>query len=163
MLLLIHHIYFGKWVKKKEHIHLSIIKKKDTSNINYICYRVPASQHPEIAPAEFEKYVDTHGLTIRKKSIKRRQSVLSVYFTANDQQKLLEELAERDSHSDLDVLAESDENEDRKRKLVLRRSVSLHLPTAGGIIKKIGLYLYFYTYIYIFVCIKVMLVMYQIC
>ncbi|KAI8061357.1 hypothetical protein BDF21DRAFT_429364 [Thamnidium elegans] len=92
-------------------------------------YRVPASQHPEIAPAEFEKYVDTHGLTIRKKSIKRRQSVLSVYFTANDQQKLLEELAERDNHSDLDVLEESDENEDRKRKLVLRRSVSLHLPT----------------------------------
>ncbi|KAI9246808.1 hypothetical protein EDC94DRAFT_653232 [Helicostylum pulchrum] len=126
------------------HLNRSSTKKKEednnirteviniaTSNPSHLFW-VPASQHPEIAPAEFEKYVDTHGLTIRKKSIKRRQSVLSVYFTANDQQKLLEELAERDNHSDLDVLEESDENEDRKRKLVLRRSVSLHLPTAGG-------------------------------
>lgn len=100
-----------------------------------IIIRVPASQHPEIAPAEFEKYVDTHGLTIRKKSIKRRQSVLSVYFTANDQQKLMEELAktdtERDRRATLDVLEDTD-NEDRKQKLVLRRSVSLQLPSAGG-------------------------------
>lgn len=98
-----------------------------------ILYRVPASQHPEIAPAEFEKYVDTHGLTIRKKSIKRRQSVLSVYFTANDQQKLLEEIAkndtERDRRATLDAL---EDNEDRKQNLMLRRSVSLQLPTAGG-------------------------------
>jgi hypothetical protein len=114
--------------------------------------RVPASQHPEIAPAEFEKYVDAHGLIIRKKSVKRRQSVLSVYFTANDQQKLLDELGktdttEKERQATLDALENShsngidngssnnnsnDEDEDRKRKMILRRSVSLHLPTAGG-------------------------------
>lgn len=61
--------------------------------------------------------------------------MLSVYFTANDQQKLMEELAktdtERDRRATLDVLEDTD-NEDRKQNLVLRRSVSLQLPTAGG-------------------------------
>lgn len=108
---------------------------------------MPASQHPEIAPAEFEKYVDAHGLMIRKKSVKRRQSVLSVYFTASDQQKLMEECdtaeAEKDRQAALSALeskhhthkesSESSEEEDtKKRKMMLRRSVSLHLPTTGG-------------------------------
>lgn len=98
--------------------------------------------------------MDAHGLIIRKKSVKRRQSVLSVYFTASDQQKLLDDLAktdsttERDRQATLDALENShsnrvdngnsssnDNEEERKRKLVLRRSVSLHLPTAGGKLK----------------------------
>ncbi|KAG2212366.1 hypothetical protein INT47_001727 [Mucor saturninus] len=122
------------WTQQKEDdsIRKEVINIS-TSNPSHLFW-VPASQHPEIAPAEFEKYVDTHGLTIRKKSIKRRQSVLSVYFTANDQQKLMEELAktdtERDRRATLDVLEDTD-NEDRKQKLVLRRSVSLQLPSAG--------------------------------
>jgi hypothetical protein len=107
--------------------------------------RVPASQHPEIAPAEFEKYVDTHGLIVRKKSVKRRQSVLSVYFTANDHQKLMEECdtaeaekdrqaalnaLERKDHAQKDTIEEQEDN--KKRKMILRRSVSLQLPTTGG-------------------------------
>lgn len=83
----------------------------------------------------------------RKKSVKRRQSILSVYFTANDQQqqKFLDDLAKMDTdrQAALDVLEksrsyqdnESDEDSHRK-KLVMRRSVSLHLPTAGGKKKK---------------------------
>lgn len=107
---------------------------------------MPASQHPEIAPAEFEKYVDAHGLMIRRKSVKRRQSVLSVYFTASDQQKLFDELAKSDSldqdrQATLDALEstsnrtslDKEEAEDsRKKKMILRRSVSLQLPSAGG-------------------------------
>lgn len=107
-------------------------------------FRVPASQHPEIAPAEFEKYVDTHGLTIRKKSIKRRQSILSVYFTANDQQKLLEEIAEQDRQLQSSS-EESEANEGGNRKLILRRSVSLQLPTAGGN-PKIGFFFFFFVF-----------------
>lgn len=111
--------------------------------------RVPASQHPEIAPAEFEKYVDAHGLMIRKKSVKRRQSVLSVYFTASDHQKLMEECdtaeAEKDRQAALNALEskqsstgqaeeteQQEEEDNKKRKMMLRRSVSLHLPTTGG-------------------------------
>ncbi|CEP08316.1 hypothetical protein [Parasitella parasitica] len=118
-----------------------------TTNPSHLFW-VPASQHPEIAPAEFEKYVDTHGLIVRKKSTKRRQSVLSVYFTASDQQKLMEECdtaeAEKDRHAALDALesqahtqkdtkeGKDEEAEDtKKRKMILRRSVSLHLPTTG--------------------------------
>lgn len=111
-------------------------------------YRVPASQHPEIAPAEFEKYVDSHGLMIRRKSVKRRQSILSVYFTASDQQKYLDDLAKMDTdrqaaidalegskqlgNDDHDSNVSRSSDEESKRKLVMRRSVSLHLPTAGG-------------------------------
>ncbi|CAO3660871.1 unnamed protein product [Rhizopus stolonifer] len=51
---------------------------------NELYYRVPASQHPEIAPAEFEKYVDALGYLVKRKDDKRRQSILSEYFTAND-------------------------------------------------------------------------------
>ncbi|GAN07153.1 hypothetical protein MAM1_0150c06646 [Mucor ambiguus] len=122
-----------------------------TANPSHLFW-VPASQHPEIAPAEFEKYVDAHGLMIRKKSVKRRQSVLSVYFTASDHQKLMEECdtaeAEKDRQAALSALeskyhahkqsSESEEEEEeedtKKRKTMLRRSVSLHLPTTGGML-----------------------------
>lgn len=59
------------------------IKIKSRTN-NELYYRVPASQHPEIAPAEFEKYVDALGYLVKRKGDKRRQSILSEYFTAND-------------------------------------------------------------------------------
>ncbi|KAG1472062.1 hypothetical protein G6F56_001765 [Rhizopus delemar] len=54
-----------------------------TSNPSHLFW-VPASQHPEIAPAEFEKYVDALGYLVKRKGDKRRQSILSEYFTAND-------------------------------------------------------------------------------
>jgi hypothetical protein len=87
--------------------------------------------------------VDAHGLMIRKKSVRRRQSVLSVYFTASDQQKLFDEIAntdsqEQDIQATLEALESSSnrtsmEGEDgRQNKMILRRSVSLQLPSAGG-------------------------------
>ncbi|KAI8341923.1 hypothetical protein BC941DRAFT_449281 [Chlamydoabsidia padenii] len=46
---------------------------------------VPASQHPELAPTEFEKYVNALRANAKDKGkVKRRQSVLSVSFTADD-------------------------------------------------------------------------------
>ncbi|RCH84850.1 hypothetical protein CU098_005616 [Rhizopus stolonifer] len=94
---------------EKEQVRKEVINIL-TSNPSHLFW-VPASQHPEIAPTEFEKYVEAHGLMIRRKSTRRRQSILSEYFTANDQQKLMEEEA-------------------RKNK-TLRRSVSLQFPPAG--------------------------------
>ncbi|CAO3659251.1 unnamed protein product [Rhizopus microsporus] len=79
--------------------------------------RVPASQHPEIAPAEFEKYVDALGFMIRRKSVKRRQSVLSVSFTADEPK-----FDEEDSNK------EKQDEDELKRRSLIRRSVSLHLP-----------------------------------
>lgn len=92
--------------------------------------------------------MDSHGLMIRKKSVKRRQSILSVYFTASDQQKYLDDLAKMDTdrqaaidalegskqlgNDDNDSNVSRSSDEESKRKLVMRRSVSLHLPTAGG-------------------------------
>jgi hypothetical protein len=149
--LLILHIYFGKWVKTKPNYIKWGEKKTKKKFIYKLLIRVPASQHPEIAPQEFEKYVDSHGLMIRRKSVKRRQSILSVYFTANDQ-KLLDELARQSTldaleggssnsdnsskKEDVEVNEEEDEN-NRKRKMILRRSVSLH--SMGGL-----LYIYMY-------------------
>ncbi|KAI9270864.1 hypothetical protein BY458DRAFT_456168 [Sporodiniella umbellata] len=86
---------------RKEVINIAIT---DPSHL----FWVPASQHPEIAPTEFENYVDAHEFMVRKKSVKRRQSVLSVYFTAND----------------------SKEPSEQQTKL-LRRSVSMQLPNAN--------------------------------
>ncbi|KAI7904556.1 uncharacterized protein BX663DRAFT_469414 [Cokeromyces recurvatus] len=86
-------------IRRKEVINIS------TSNPSHLFW-VPASQHPEIAPAEFEKYVKAHGLVIRRRSEKRRQSILSVYFTAN-------------------------EEEDKSIKKSLQRSASLQTATAG--------------------------------
>lgn len=79
---------------------------------------------------------------IRKKSVQRRRSVLSVYFTASDQQKLLDELGktdsvERDRQAAFDALENPTSQQtslagedSRKKKMVLRRSVSLQ--SAGG-------------------------------
>ncbi|KAI8992531.1 hypothetical protein BDB01DRAFT_832826 [Pilobolus umbonatus] len=107
-----------------------------TTNPSHLFW-VPASQHPEIAPHEFEKYVKQNGLLAKAKNIKRRQSVLSVYFTANDQLKL-DELAKNEDKppsksSQFLSVDESSESEDTtadeiRRKLLVRRSVSLSLP-----------------------------------
>lgn len=71
--------------------------------------------------------------------------MLSVYFTANDHQKLMEECdtaetekdrqtalnaLERNEHTQRDTNEEQEDN--KKRKMILRRSVSLQLPTTGG-------------------------------
>ncbi|ORE20148.1 hypothetical protein BCV71DRAFT_196425, partial [Rhizopus microsporus] len=87
-----------------------------TSNPSHLFW-VPASQHPEIAPAEFEKYVDALGFMIRRKSVKRRQSVLSVSFTADEPK-----FDEEDSNK------EKQDEDELKRRSLIRRSVSLHLP-----------------------------------
>ncbi|KAG0741749.1 hypothetical protein G6F60_004884 [Rhizopus arrhizus] len=105
---------------RKEVINIS------TSDPSHLFW-VPASQHPEIAPAEFERYVDALGFMVRKKSVKRRQSVLSVYFTANDQPKLTEDEYKEKAASD----EEKNEKEEINRKRILRRSVSLYLPNAN--------------------------------
>ncbi|KAI9469048.1 MAG: hypothetical protein EXX96DRAFT_654660 [Benjaminiella poitrasii] len=117
---------------RKEVINIS------TSNPSHLFW-VPASQHPEIAPTEFEKYVKAHGLIIRRKSEKRRQSILSVYFTAVDEQVTAdtEAVATTTTAAIETTSAENrkesnhDDDYDRKRRSMLRRSLSLQITTAG--------------------------------
>ncbi|ORZ24184.1 hypothetical protein BCR42DRAFT_86862 [Absidia repens] len=55
-----------------------------TANPSHLFW-VPASQHPELAPTEFEKYVVALRANAKDKGkVKRRRSVLSVSFTAAD-------------------------------------------------------------------------------
>ncbi|KAF7728081.1 hypothetical protein EC973_006719 [Apophysomyces ossiformis] len=118
-----------------------------TANPSHLFW-VPASQHPEIAPAEFEKYVRAHGSAHRRQSrVKRRKSILSVSFTPDDQDQE-DEITEdgKESLSDrqaaLEILesqtfrrtsvgrSTSTENDDAsERKARLRRSISLQLPS----------------------------------
>ncbi|KAI8357281.1 hypothetical protein BD560DRAFT_374868 [Blakeslea trispora] len=109
-------------LKEEEKVRKEVINIL-TSNPSHLFW-VPASQHPEIAPAEFEKYVEAHGLMIRKKSTRRRQSILSEYFTASDQQKMLESAPPKE-RAMMDNL--------RQRRTVLRRSMSLQCLSSGGV------------------------------
>ncbi|CAO3611991.1 unnamed protein product [Cunninghamella blakesleeana] len=55
-----------------------------TENPSHLFW-VPASQHPEISPNEFERYLHTlQNNVVKKANVKRRRSVLSVSFTADD-------------------------------------------------------------------------------
>ncbi|OBZ87644.1 hypothetical protein A0J61_04313 [Choanephora cucurbitarum] len=108
--------------KEEENVRKEVINIL-TSNPSHLFW-VPASQHPEIAPAEFEKYVEAHGLMIRKKSTRRRQSVLSEYFTASDQQKMLESAP---------PIEQEIVDSFRQRRSVLRRSMSLQCLSSGGL------------------------------
>ncbi|KAG0168132.1 hypothetical protein DFQ28_005335 [Apophysomyces sp. BC1034] len=121
-----------------------------TANPSHLFW-VPASQHPEIAPAEFEKYVRTHGSAHRRKSrVRRRKSILSVSFTPDDQDQEEDNTGlGKDTLSDrqtaLETLenqtfrrnsvgrsASTDDDEVSERKARLRRSVSLQLPSIRG-------------------------------
>ncbi|KAI9303053.1 hypothetical protein BJ944DRAFT_108766 [Cunninghamella echinulata] len=64
---------------------LTEILNISTENPSHL-YWVPASQHPEIAPNEFENYVQALRTNVEKKkgNVKRRRSILSVSFTADD-------------------------------------------------------------------------------
>lgn len=105
--------------------------------------RVPATQHPEIAPAEFEKFLQINAMAKRERaSLRRRSSILSVSFTASDAEQEQEEGVTRDhlqqpSKNSSDTSGEQqhhqglDENESQ-RKTRLRRSISLGTISAAG-------------------------------
>lgn len=122
--------------------------------------RVPASQHPEIAPKEFEKFLQQNALAKRERnSLRRRSSILSVSFTASDaEQEEKEEEKDQDKdgrQASLDALerklvsdtteAHDDDNNNNnnstgpdegdqgsERKSRLRRSISLGMMNAEG-------------------------------
>ncbi|KAI8886048.1 hypothetical protein K501DRAFT_331484 [Backusella circina FSU 941] len=125
-------------VKDEDNNSVTEVINISTSNPSHLFW-VPASQHPEISPAEFQKYVETHGLNIKEKGAKQRQSVLSVSFTPGDD--LVEESTssndnEMERKMALDALermnnirVNSEQSLDEpNKKLLLRRSVSLHFP-----------------------------------
>ncbi|KAI8370602.1 uncharacterized protein BYT42DRAFT_582992 [Radiomyces spectabilis] len=126
-----------------------------TNNGSHLFW-VPASQHPELAPAEFEKYVRNHGLVDRAKtSMRRRKSVLSVSFTP-DEEPMVDKGADREaalasleatprtrsssvripnkdrtSDPSDDKSRTEDDHDETRRKEKLRRSMSLQLPAPG--------------------------------
>ncbi|ORX59626.1 hypothetical protein DM01DRAFT_1381181 [Hesseltinella vesiculosa] len=118
-----------------------------TSNPSHLFW-VPASQHPEIAPAEYEKHVQAiRSNSFNNGKVKRRRSVLSQSFTAQD---TIEPTAQLQSLPDLDQarqralaaleipsdilhrMATSSSSlhavDPQARKKQLRRSMSLQLP-----------------------------------
>lgn len=123
-----------------------------------IAFRVPAEQHPEIAPAEFNYWLKEHAYSSdRRPRIRRRRSVLSVSYTpddieaeeefvggdddksSDDQAKdsvettlaILESRSE--THEDNLLLDHEEEEEvDTSRKDRIRRSLSLNLPIISG-------------------------------
>ncbi|SAM07666.1 hypothetical protein [Absidia glauca] len=71
-------------VETNHGLSLTEILNISTTNPSHLFW-VPASQHPELAPTEFEKYVTAlRAHTKDKGKVKRRRSVLSVSFTADD-------------------------------------------------------------------------------
>ncbi|KAL0095430.1 hypothetical protein J3Q64DRAFT_1713046 [Phycomyces blakesleeanus] len=119
----------------------------ETVNPSHLFW-VPASQHPEIAPAEFEKYLQGHGFANRTQSqMKRRKSILSMSFTAledldkgeTEGEGSMEKMTRtQSSHArlstDHDLLDEQSPAETllaAQRRVRLRRSVSLQLPSTS--------------------------------
>ncbi|KAI9015718.1 hypothetical protein CLU79DRAFT_889926 [Phycomyces nitens] len=116
----------------------------ETVNPSHLFW-VPASQHPEIAPAEFEKYLQGHGFANRSQSqMKRRKSILSMSFTALEdldkgeaEGESLEKMTRtQSSHArlstDHDPVEEQSPAEAllaAQKRVRLRRSVSLQLPS----------------------------------
>ncbi|KAI8069242.1 hypothetical protein BC940DRAFT_346198 [Gongronella butleri] len=103
----------------------------DTPNSSHLFW-VPASQHPEIAPTEYENYVHTlRSNSINKGKVKRRRSVLSQSFTANDS---LEDLAKVENHQENDrddALAALENNLYRSRTTCTLEDDAKLSPTAG--------------------------------
>jgi hypothetical protein len=83
---------------------------------------VPASQHPEISPMKFQKYLQTNGVNLRQRSSRKRLSVLSVSYTPPliDDKELDKEYSTVEQQQ-----YEEEEEELHFRKHVLRKSVSL--------------------------------------
>ncbi|KAI9489581.1 hypothetical protein BDB00DRAFT_609791 [Zychaea mexicana] len=128
-----------------------------TSNPSHLFW-VPATQHPELAPNEFEKFLHTNSHAKRERaSLRRRSSILSVSFTASDALKQDDDegMTEGDSRKDtLEALergksqqsseyseqyhqqkqhnsSRSGDAEGLPRKTRLRRSISLDMATAA--------------------------------
>ncbi|KAI9316099.1 hypothetical protein BX666DRAFT_300049 [Dichotomocladium elegans] len=106
---------------------------------------VPAAQHPEIAPAEFEKFLRAGAIAKRERaSLRRRSSILSVSFTANDAAKQdSEDIAEGEPQHPQQALEISntrligdqglvDAESEAQRKTRLRRSISLDTAKAAA-------------------------------
>lgn len=104
--------------------------------------RVPASQHPEIAPGEFEEFLRTNALSMQKRSsLKRRSSILSVSFTPGDAEEEDNESAAKGGRRKeaMDALergkpdnnAEQAEGNKKDRRRV-RRSLSLNSATEAS-------------------------------
>lgn len=119
----------------------------ETSDPSHLFW-VPASQHPEIAPAEFNNWLKKHGYTSANRSgpsrMKRRKSILSVSYKPEDidaevdQEEVVEKEVEAGAENDkrrptLGIL-EEDYDVDRipmpPKRLggYLRRSISLNVP-----------------------------------
>ncbi|KAI8580240.1 hypothetical protein K450DRAFT_238803 [Umbelopsis ramanniana AG] len=127
----------------------------ETPNPSHL-YWVPAEQHPEIAPAEFNYWLEEHAFNSdRRPRIRRRRSVLSVSYTPDDIEAEEEPMGDDDqskddqakdsvettlailesrseTHEDNSVLDHEEEEEeeevDTSRKDRIRRSLSLNLP-----------------------------------
>ncbi|KAG2227912.1 hypothetical protein INT45_002150 [Circinella minor] len=132
----------------------------ETPNPSHLFW-VPAAQHPEIAPNEFEIFLQHNAMAKRERSsLKRRSSILSVSFTASDAEKQEnnENRLEGDNRNDalqalergnrhgssernerIQLLQQQQENDSNKgggeegsqRKARLRRSLSLDTATAA--------------------------------
>jgi hypothetical protein len=111
--------------------------------------RVPAEQHPEIAPAEFNHWLKEHAYSSdRRPRIRRRRSVLSVSYTPEDIEAEEDPVPETDHQRDsveetLAILerpaepkpqpeANQEEEPDTSRRDRIRRSLSLNLPIISG-------------------------------
>lgn len=122
-------------------------------------YRVPAEQHPEIAPAEFANWLKTHGV-IRGKGqlrVRRKRSILAVSYLPgeeddedDDEQRKEHQPQRRQTYSSTTsatksqppvsnvvehpILEEQEETEANSESTSnnggLRRTVSLYSPTA---------------------------------
>jgi hypothetical protein len=123
-------------------------------------YRVPAEQHPEIAPAEFANWLQSHGV-IRGKGhlrVRRKRSILAVSYLPGEEEEDDEDDEQRKEHppqrrqtyspttsatkpqppasnvADHPILEEHEETEPNSAVSSnnggLRRTVSLYSPTA---------------------------------
>ncbi|RUS12722.1 hypothetical protein BC937DRAFT_87183, partial [Endogone sp. FLAS-F59071] len=119
----------------------------ETSDPSHLFW-VPASQHPEIAPAEFNTWLKKHGYTSANRGgpsrMKRRKSILSVSYKPEDidaevdQEEVVEKGVEAGSENDkkgpsLGILEEDyDPNRipmpPKRLGGYLRRSISLNVP-----------------------------------
>jgi hypothetical protein len=119
-----------------------------------IACRVPAEQHPEIAPAQFNHWLKEHAYNSdRRPRIRRRRSVLSVSYTPDDIEAEEEPIGDDDgpakdsvettlailesrseTHEETSLLDHEEEEEevDTSRKDRIRRSLSLNLPIISG-------------------------------
>lgn len=126
--------------------------KRPIHRIHFYLLRVPAEQHPEIAPAEFANWLQTHGV-IRAKGqlrVRRKRSILSIsYLPGEEDEEASENQPRRRSYdaamkrrpskpqqsiSFSGAIAEEEEDSRTTTAVndILRRSVSLNVQAPAG-------------------------------